>query len=73
MSYRTLHARYTSEESEIDVKFSQTFVYDRDFIEAVDSQEIYELYICGVEVNESNLPENLVKAIHDLSAGLDWE
>ncbi len=73
MSYQTLHARYTSELSEIDVKFSQEFEYDKYEMEPVDGVEIDELWICGAKAEPSDLPKAVKEAIIDLSDDLFWE
>ena len=73
MAYQTMHARYTSELSEIDVKFSQEFEYYKHEMDAVGGVEIDELYICGAKAEPSDLPKTVREAIIDLSDDLFWE
>lgn len=73
-------ARYTSEDSEIDVIFSaDTELVDdyngRTVYRAInpDTVEVDKLYICGAEVKFSSLPIAAQEAIRELSNELEFE
>lgn len=73
-------ARYTSEMSEIDVKFSADTIRTDDCQPGHeytatdhDTVEVDELYICGVKVDFDKLPDNLQNGIKDLAQDVEFE
>lgn len=76
----TSTARYTSENAEIDVKFSAQKIPTDDcqpghiyYAPDLDTITVDELYICGVKVDFDALPENLRNGIKALSDYEEFE
>lgn len=76
----TATARYTSENAEIDVKFSAETIPTDDcqpghiyYVPDLDTITVDELYICGVKVDFDALPKNLRDGIKELSDYEEFE
>lgn len=76
----TSTARYTSENSEIDVKFSAETIPTDDcqpghiyYVPDMSSLEVDEIYICGVKVDFDKLPDDLQGGIKDLADDVEFD
>ena len=71
----TMTARYTSERSEIDVQFEAGTIGIGDGSTEADpdSVDVSEIYICGVKVDFTALPNPLQIGILELAGEVEFE